>query len=283
MRKNNARLAVFLPHMRIRFDKWIIIKTIIVLAVFALVLSFYNHLKKMDFFRIKEVIVRQGNNITQEDASDFAYLKGRNIFEIDLEKEASHIAQSYPSYKKIRLIRFIPNLLFVDFLKRKPLAIIKAYRSFYIDESLTLFEMPQETEIQDLPQVWGLEKKLFGAKYASQLYCPELVLARDIIREAQANKVLKNYKLKRIDVSALSNASIFLLVPKGLSNYTKGQILAPEEEIEIKLGHENISGKLGILAALLIQVRNNLNNIKYIDLRFKEPVIKFRNPISQDY
>ena len=46
--------------------------------------------------------------------------------------------------------------------------------------------------------------------------------------------------------------------------------------MEVKIGREDIHNKLALLATLLAQVKNNIYNIEYIDLRFKEPVIKFR-------
>ena len=47
--------------------------------------------------------------------------------------------------------------------------------------------------------------------------------------------------------------------------------------LEIKIGQDNIRDRINILSNLLIQLRDELGNIKYIDLRFKEPVIKLNS------
>jgi cell division septal protein FtsQ len=278
MKKNKLRPALSLSGLQIRFDRWTGAKIIILLVIFSLGWYSVCCLKKLDYFKVKQVVVRQDNNtLTGEEAGVFSYLKGRNIFGLDLEKESRRISGLYPSYKKIRLVRYMPNLLLVDFLKRKPLACIKSYRSFYVDESLTLFEMPKGEEPSGLPQIFGLDKKIAGAKYGTKFFCPELELALEIIREAQANKPLKDYQIKKIDVTDSRLASIFMLVFDSLSGYTKDQIPNPEEGLQVRLGEDNIRAKIELLSTLLAQVRNSLGSIKYIDLRFKEPLIKFKD------
>jgi hypothetical protein len=46
---------------------------------------------------------------------------------------------------------------------------------------------------------------------------------------------------------------------------------------EIRIGNDNIKQKVSALNALFTQLMNDPGNIRYIDLRFKEPVIKFRD------
>jgi cell division septal protein FtsQ len=279
MRRNKTKTSLNFLRLNYRFDRWIAAKIIAAAVILTALIYSGRALKKTDFFKVKEIIVRQGNNITQDDSGIFSYLKGRNIFELDLKRQARDIAKDYPSYKKIRLSRYLPDQILVDFLKRKPVACIKSYRFFYVDKDLVLFEMPQPDLVQgklDLPQICGIDKKIFGAKYGARFDIPEMVLAMDIIKEKEANNGLKGYKIKRVDVPALNNASIFILAALEESDYTKGKIPKPSPELEIKIGEEGMAQKLGLLANLLSQVKNNPSNITYIDLRFKEPVIKFR-------
>jgi len=279
MKKNKLNLLFSLQSIRVNFDKWTAIKLAAGLAVIALLICGYNQLKALEHFRVKEIILRQGGNITMEEDGDFAYLKGRNIFTMDLAREALNVSRVYPSYKKIRITRFLPDRLFVDFLRRKPLACIKASRIFYIDENRVLFELAPDAAPKntDLPMISGLDRKVFGAKYGRRIESEELNLAMGIIKEMGASAALKDYRISRVDVASSSNAAIFILVPAVKSDYTKGKIPANfSREMEVKIGQDGIHGKLNLLANLLIQVRNNLGNITYIDLRFQEPVIKFR-------
>jgi len=231
--------------------KLIIIILIIFLGALFTVRNLLKLFKTSDYFKIKDIII-----FSEENIVDLSYLKGENIFTVDLQKEAGYLMEQYPIYRKISLVRILPNRISINFIKRKPVAIIKLYRYFYVNEEAILFDMPEELENQDLPLILGLETKIFGPKIGRRYNIKELTIALNIIKELNLNRALKDYKIKRIDVANLSNASFTI------------------KELEIKLDAYNIKDKFNILAGLLNQLKNDLNNIKYIDLRFKEPVIK---------
>lgn len=231
--------------------KLIIIILIIFLGALFTVRNLLKLFKASDYFKIKDIII-----FSEENIVDLSYLKGENIFTVDLQKEAGYLMEQYPIYRKISLVRILPNRISINFIKRKPVAVIKLYRYFYVNEEAILFDMPEELENQDLPLILGLETKIFGPKIGRRYNIKELTIALNIIKELNLNRALKDYKIKRIDVANLSNASFTI------------------KELEIKLDAYNIKDKFNILAGLLNQLKNDLNNIKYIDLRFKEPVIK---------
>jgi cell division septal protein FtsQ len=258
-----------------QLDKVLVAKAIAVVILLSLAVALFQNLKKSEYFRVKEVHVRHGSDISRDD-NNFDYLKGRNIFSLRLDKEARSVAYYYPSYQKIRITRFFPDQLVVDFLKREPLACIRSSRIFYIDENMILFELPKDSVPADLPDISGVDKYVSGSKYGSRCDSQAVFCALSIIKEMRSNKVLKSYKIRRLDMSGSENASIILLVSGAATDYTKTGFLAPEQVMEIKVGREDTRNKLALLATLLAQVKNNIYNIEYIDLRFKEPVIKFK-------
>jgi cell division septal protein FtsQ len=258
-----------------QLDKLLVAKTIGVIVLTSLTLAVYQKIKRLEVFRVSEVTVRQGGNISQGD-KNFAYLVGRNVFDLDLNREARNAAYYYPSYQKVRITRFFPSQLVVDFLERQPLAVIRSSRIFYIDENLVLFEPPQEAADIELPVISGVERYVLGAKYGTRCGAPAVESALNIIKAARANKVVRGYSLKKVDMSGAEDASIFLLVSTAQMAYTKTDFIAPAQVMEVKIGREDTRNKLALLATLLSQVKNNIHNIEYIDLRFKEPVIKFR-------
>jgi cell division septal protein FtsQ len=211
-------------------------------------------LKNLDYFKIKDIIVTEGT------PDEFSYLKGRNIFRIDLTEEAKSISRSYPAYKKIRLIKGLPNRIFVDFVRRQPLGLIKLYRYFCVDQDRMLFDLPGEVGQMDLPIILGLETKIFGPKPGKEYNLKELELALNILKEARRNKRLRNHKITAINVANPAGAA--LVIDAGL---------------EIRIGQGEIGNKIELLGNLLAQVKNDLPNIKYIDLRFNEPVIKLKD------
>lgn len=247
--------------------KLVVLGLIIFMALFFIIGRTVRTLKTLDYFKIKDIIVSK-----PEEGFNFSYLVGRNIFNLDLEKESRYISELYPDYKKVRLIRILPNRLFVGFTERKPKAIVKLYRYFFTDSDLVLFAVPRGLEETDLPVIVGLETKIFGAKSGKRYNIKELAEALNIIKELQLNNALKKYKIKRIDVASLANTSFFLQ----LLDYPKGLALGVPEALEVKMGQDDTSDKIRILGDLFNQLKNDLGNIKYIDLRFKEPVIKLK-------
>ena len=273
MKKNRPRVDSRLDDFQL--DKLLVVKIIAAVVLISLALTLYQRLKRFEYFRVDEVTVRQGSNIIQ-DENNFVYLKGRNIFDLDLDREARNVAYYYPSYQKIRITRFFPAHLVVDFLEREPLACIRSNRIFYIDENLVLFELPNNSVKIDLPVVTGVDKYVAGAKYGAKCTSGAVVSALNIIKQIKDNKVLKAYKIKKLDMSGSDNAATIFLVISPAADYTKTDFLAPQQLLEVKLGWEDTRNKLALLATLLAQVKNNIYNIEYIDLRFKEPVIKFK-------
>jgi cell division septal protein FtsQ len=278
MKRNKNR--IHLPKTSIRFNKGLIASIAILTVCLAVMIPSFNCLKKMDCFKVKEVYTRYADRCSIEDSEEFCYLKGKNIFKIDLIKEAANISRFYPTYKKIRLTRYLPDKIVIDLLKRQPLAAIKASRPFFVDEHLVLFQLPTQEKNAALPLICGLEKKLNGAGYGTRLAYPELKLALDIIKKAKANSGLKDYAIARVEVADPGDTSVFMLVQKGLLDYTNVNPQNAAAMIEVKLGQEDIFRKISLLATLLKQVKNNLAGIKYIDLRFNEPVIKFKKPLE---
>lgn len=247
----------------------IISMVIIVLVVlFFIISSIGKFFKASEYFQIKEVIARG------TDANEFSYLKGRNIFSVDLKYQSRYVSDSYPDCSKIKLVRVLPDEIFIDFIKRRPRALVKLYRYFAVDEEAVLFHTEENP---DLPVIAGLETKIFGPKPGARYNIKELALGLRIIKEADENKVLKRYKIEKIDVANPANTSIFISYPQFMSDDFGRRRIISQQALEVKIGQEDIRDKIRILAGLINREKSELVNIKYIDLRFKKPVIKFKN------
>jgi len=253
MKKRKIDLRPLLSRTRVLQAKLIIILLALTALGFAVV-SGLGYLMRSDYFRIRDVLVAEGIK------DNFSYLKGRNIFSIDLSKESQYISNLYPIYKKIQLIRLLPDRIYVNFAKRQALAYVRLYRDFCVDKDLMLFDPVDNIGRENLPIIVGLETKIHGPKSGSKYAIKELVLAVTLIKQINNNKALKNYNFKIIDVN---KPDIVLLVL--------------ENGPEIRISQSNIENRVNLLATLFIQSKGALNNIKYIDLRFKDPVIKLKD------
>ncbi|MCX5668847.1 MAG: cell division protein FtsQ/DivIB, partial [Candidatus Omnitrophica bacterium] len=179
--------------------------------------------------------------------------------------------------RKVRFARILPNCVVVDFLKRKPVALVRFYKNFAIDEQGVLFLPDQAIEELGLPVIYGLETKIFAPKPGISYKRSELGLALSMINEFKANKAFAGFSLKKIDLASPGSAGFFMLLPRQIVNYALAIPGAEWRGFEVRTGVNNIRQKMMILGGLVIQERKEWANIKYIDLRFKEPLIKLNN------
>ncbi|MDD4980410.1 MAG: cell division protein FtsQ/DivIB [Candidatus Omnitrophica bacterium] len=262
MRKQKINLPV----------KLLILGLVIFTVLFFIISYLAATLKSLDYFKIKEVVFNKS-----EGNFDFSYLIGRNIFNLDLRKESRYISELYPDYKKISLVRLLPDRLCIVFTQRLPLAYVKLYRYFYVDNEMVLFDIANGQAPGELPLIAGLEKKISGVKPGKRYNIKELAIALNIIRAARANILLKNYKIKRIDVADPANTTCFMVYPVGPTGNTQAHTVALPQVLEVRIGQNGVNARMCVLADLLNQLKKESGNIKYIDLRFKEPVIKFKD------
>jgi len=149
------------------------------------------------------------------------------------------------------------------------------YKYFALDEEGVLFNLPVQPEESGLPVILGLETKIFGPKPGRNCNIREVALALDTIKEIKRNKALKGYRIKKLDVASRANASVFISLPGQPPDYSGGQAAAAQEYLlEVRLGADNIEDKIAILGGIFAQGKFDLYKIKYIDLRFKGPVVK---------
>lgn len=213
-----------------------------------------NRMFASDYFKIKHVMANDKN-------IDLSFLLGRNIFSVNLRQEAGGILAMNPAYHKINLVRRLPDSIIIELKKREPLAIVRFYRFFCVDSDAVLFNPENNSLPQGLPVIYGLETKISGPKAGNSYRdSEELVSCLDLIRAARGIRGLKGYSIKKISVTSPESLSLYIL-----------------ENIEIKVGAGNIPHKLRLLSSLLVGQRRDLGRIKYIDLRFKEPVVKYKD------
>ena len=88
---------------------------------------------------------------------------------------------------------------------------------------------------------------------------------------------MRGYRINKIDVETASDVTIFIPIDLNNEAHSKWQPTLRQNILEVRISQGNIVEKMAVISGLINQERHNLNNIKYIDLRFKEPVIKFKD------
>ena len=251
-------------------QKFIGILAIILLATAFIIGYIWKVLNTSDLFLIRQVIVRNS-------VESFDYLKNKNIFNVNLNRESKKAFLKCPDCRKVRFSRILPDCLVVDFFKRKPVALIRFSKDFAVDEQGVLFYSDAVMPPEALPVIYGLETKIAHPEQGAKYRRPELSLALSIISEFNVNKAFRIFVLKSVDVANPETAGFFMLLPKPALNYGLVNLPAERSGFEVRIGVGNIKGKLMILGGLVMQARKDWGNIKYIDLRFKEPLINLNN------
>jgi cell division septal protein FtsQ len=213
---------------------------------------------------------------------EVAYLKGRNIFSIDLDTEADRISRKYPSFKKVRLIRVPPDRVFVSLATRASIAQVKLGSSVYsLSEDLVFFE-PFKGEAGDaLPLITGLERKLRSPVMGRRYPYRDLMIGVEVIKAVQVHKGLQGYRVRRIDLSNLNDITFALARPAEVPAVTVpgAAEAAPDagtDLLEVKISQEHLRNKLRLLSELFLQLKAAADTIKYVDMRFSDPVIKLK-------
>jgi len=261
MKKQKFRLPI----------KAAIIYAVILLALLLIIGYIWNVFKGSDYFKIKNIILKG------DDSERLTYLKRENIFSINLKRESGRILEYFPEAKKIRLVRLLPDTIFVDLVKRKAVAVVKSYKYFAVDEEGVFFYAQSQQDEQELTLIEGLEKKMPVLKAGVCYNTRELRTALRTLKEIKSSGILKNCVIKKIDVASSGNVTIFIpLVSKGV----KQQMPQAENLLEVRLSEDSLKAKIPILEDLILRGRMGLANIKYIDLRFKQPLVKFNEEKS---
>jgi cell division septal protein FtsQ len=251
---------------------WPLLGTVVILLAISLILGYiWKKLFSLDYFKIKQIIG------TKDCPVDLSYLVGRNILSLDLAREASNIQGYCPDCALVIVARILPNNLYVGLISRRPVALVKLYRSFAVDASGVLFNLSSRVDMPELPVISGLETKIFGPKPGLRYTNDELKAALEIIRIFKRERTLRFFSIQKIDVTNLNSISIFIPVLPAQSDYTRpvSTVKGPFG-FEVKISRNNLSGRIAILSGLVGQEKDNLGNIKYFDLRFSEPAIKYK-------
>jgi hypothetical protein len=257
------------------------VKPVVIVLIILLASSFilgyiWRILSTSDYFRVKDIVSKEALSI------DLSYLKGKNVFQLNLPQEAENIVGGCPDCARIRLARILPDRIFVELIRRKPIAFVKLYRYFAVDEDGFIFQSSLQPDDAGLAVITGLETKLFGPKPGKKYESRELYAALLILKEAAKSRLLNNFKIQKLNVAGLDNITVEIPIPQAaVTSYADWKAPQEKEFLEIKFGQGNIRDKVVIMAGLVNQEKRNLGSIKYIDLRFNEPVIKFKEEDSK--
>ncbi|MFP4472792.1 MAG: cell division protein FtsQ/DivIB [Candidatus Omnitrophota bacterium] len=247
-KKKNAKLVKGL--------KFFIIGVFILFAAYMgvrLVLKFF---RTSSLFQVEEIVREPDLQFVQSSYLD--RLAGRNIFSVNLSRVQKRVQQQYPQVHELRVIRRLPDRIAVTAEKREPfvLAVLTDGDAILDREGVLLGEASAFD--LDTPRILGVAdagRMSVGKSLASR----QVSAGMKILRAFDSDAYLSADRIRFVDVSNLSKIQVRL-----------------ETGGDVYLDQYKIPHKVNVLGLLVSQAVVDLGAVEYVDLRFKEPVIRKR-------
>lgn len=267
----SARKTKLMPRSKktngIRRNKFFLLGVLPVLAVAVacsvIFKALQNYIASSSYFQVRDIEVAG-----LSDARYVGLLReeivGVNTFRLDVRDLADRIRRKYPNFYSVVVTRVLPSRLVITAKERVPVAVLKRDAYYLFDAEGVVLSSFSDGDIFDLPRIDGLENKLpkirVGAAYSVPGLSPALGLAK--ILKAERHRIEKSVAGK-INVRPIK---IDAVQPGNLSFYLG-------DALEIKVGGGDFESRLRLFPAILDSIAGGLTDVRYIDLRPKEPVV----------
>ena len=214
-------------------------------------------------FEIKDVLIDR--SIGFIDLRSLRDLKGNNIFKVDISRIDRQIADRYPYIAQLRVVRQLPDCILILAKKREPLMQIYFRKKYLIldTEGVALYYTLQPSS---LPQVFGVPLERDGLFLGGRIRGQEINKIVEVLNQFRASANLKEWRIQTVGADNLSKIDLTVL-PNAHGLLFSGEIM------HVILDQDNTQDKIELLQMLISSNKIDLNKVKYIDLRFKEPVI----------
>ncbi len=234
-----------------------VIRAIVFLFIgFVLFTAYVNareYLLASPLFAVKDVMIDR--SIQFIDLRSLNDLKGRNIFKIDLRKLQDEIAQRYPYMAQLRVVRQLPDRVLILAKKREALMQI-FYKRKYLQLDTEGVAMYYTAQPAAVPQVMGLPMEHHWLFLGGRTRGIQLAKVVDILNDFRGSAVLSRWRILSVQAGNLSKIDVQV-----------------GENMHVILDQDDTQDKIEMLQMLISSNKIDLNKVKYIDLRFKEPVI----------
>jgi len=204
-------------------------------------------------FEVKDVMIDR--SIQFIDLRSLKDLKGNNIFKIDIKKIDRQIAENYPYIAQLRVVRQLPDRILVLAKKREPLMQIYFKKKYLIvdTQGVALYYTLGPAL---LPQVYGIPLERGWLFLGRAIRGQEISKVVDILNMFKTSPYLNRWRIHAVQAGNLSKIDLIV-----------------GENMHVILDQDDTQDKIELLQMLISANKIDLNKVKYIDLRFKEPVI----------
>lgn len=206
-----------------------------------------------DTFTVKSIVFDQGLDFI--DVSDVGYVKGKNIFSVDLKELQKRLGRKYPQTYYLSVMRRYPNQLYITAQQRQPyVQLTTGGHTFLIDDGGVVMSMAKEND-RSLPMVEGARVRSGDVKLGRYCKSDQINAAILVVKAFLQVKDLSSYKIQTINVERLSQIEVIL-----------------DNKLKVIVDTDNLRNKMAMLGVVLTEVHFDLGDTEYVDLRFKQPI-----------
>ena len=136
-------------------------RTVIVLILFVLLTTITSPQKvSISKFNLKKIIIKNNFLLSEKDIREsLLRIYDKNLLILD-SKEVENILKQNSYIQGFEIKKKYPDTLIIKIFEKRPIAILfKKRNKFYLSEHIDLIKFQELQNLQDLPYVFGNEKK----------------------------------------------------------------------------------------------------------------------------
>ena len=206
-------------------------------------------------FTVRNVMI--ADNIQPLELPELVKLKGQNLFAADLSKLEARVRVRYPQLADVRVMRHFPDQIGVTGVKREPFAKVSIDGHLSVIDRQGCMIGPPIAGQESLTVIKGLKRQKVSAGMLVQ--DERVKLGIMIVTLFHQDKRLSSVGLETVNVDDLTR----IVCDLGTE----------EAEFQVFIDKDNGAARLKTLSEVLSRGGLDLQQIKYMDLRFGEPIL----------
>jgi len=208
---------------------------------------------KSEAFRITDVRIPAESHLSVPVSS----VKGRNLWTVNLKALEADLKAQRPHLKRVRVIRLLPGTLQLEVVERVPVAQLFLGGWHPVDAGGYILPQASSAPVEQLVLLKGIDSSTQPLKVGQANANERLSRALQIAEQLRRSPLLAGHRLTTVDVADPAQLTFVI-----------------DEDVEIRCGDDTqLASHLRRLRAVLQQVAKHGLEVRYIDLRFPDPVI----------
>jgi cell division septal protein FtsQ len=189
-------------------------------------------------------------------------LIGHNLWDVNVSSLADSLMRQQPQLKRVRAIRVIPNTIEIEVVRRVPAGQIRLGQWHAVDDEGFVFPAVDAQPRADLIAIKGVEESKPAIRPGQVSENAQLQAALRVIARLKQAPALPGLKVAAVDVRDPHQINVLL-----------------DQDIEVRFGGEgDLLAQLGRLRAVAKMITKDPLAVRYVDVRFADPVIGPRIP-----